>query len=565
LSRRRSLRLRLLAAFALVSVPPLIVLTGAVLVLVGRAFDTAVTRRLEQGMETARRRIQALESRARAEVEAIAFDLPLLASDDRAAASVAERHQLQVLELLDGEGRVLSSAHWPAGFGLPDRDRAYDGAPALRLEMCAEGHGAAERLTVTAAHDARWGSRPVLLRGGYVLDWDEMHDLLGLEIGLWDDGRRTFVTRPSSPLAHWSPVGGRGEGLLPGGEHYRWISAPLGRALTIYVAAPTGEWDLLSRRVGTTSLGIAAASLMVAIAFALALARRIAQPASTLAEAARRVAAGDLSAQAPVTGDDELAQLARAFNAMTNDLRTAQERLVQAERVAAWREIARRLAHELKNPIFPISLSMQTVQRATSGVTLPSAGGTDLNVLLNDSIQTTLDELRRLQRVVDEFSAFARMPQPQLRPTDLGAVARDVLALYAARAAGVTLEMKLDPELPRVSADADLLVRAVSNLVANAIDTMPDGGVLTLRTARVLGGVAIEVEDTGPGLTEEQKARLFTPYFTTKPGGTGLGLAIVQGIASDHGGRVDVRPAETRGTVFSLVLPLPDGVHSPAP
>jgi nitrogen fixation/metabolism regulation signal transduction histidine kinase len=242
---------------------------------------------------------------------------------------------------------------------------------------------------------------------------------------------------------------------------------------------------------------------------------------------------------------------------MTAELRSAQEHLVQAERVAAWREIARRLAHELKNPIFPIALSMETVQRAFAGTTLPSPGGTDLGKLLRESTQTTLDELRRLQRVVDEFSAFARMPQPRLRPSDLGAVVRDTASLYQARAGTIRLDVQLDPEMPLVDADPDLLARAVSNLVANAIDAMDDGGVLHLRTLRRDGEALIEVEDAGPGLTDEQKARLFTPYFTTKPGGTGLGLAIVQGIASDHGGRIDVRAVEPHGTLFTLALPMP--------
>jgi two-component system, NtrC family, nitrogen regulation sensor histidine kinase NtrY len=558
--RPANLRARLLAAFALVSLPPLLVLTVAVLLLVNRAFETAVTRQLEQGLRTSRGRLETLERRAESEMTAVAEEVELATGDERTAGAIAERHQLQALEILDPEGRVLSSAHWAAGFGLPDRDQTYGDAPGIRLEIAAAGYGSTERLTLTAARGTSWTGRPAVVRGGYFLDdrlWGEMHDLLGLEVGLWDAERRSFVTRTGSPFLSWRPTAPHGEAALgPGGVH-RWTSARRGSDLTLYVAAPTGDWDALAHRVRATSLAMVGFSIVVSIGFALALARRIAGPATALALAAERVAAGDLSVQAPVSGDGELADLARAFNRMTSDLRAAQERLVQAERVAAWREIARRLAHELKNPIFPIALSMQTVQRATAGVVLPSPGGTDLNKLLGESIGTTLDELRRLQRVVDEFSAFARMPQPQLRPTDLGAVVRDVAALYQARATAVTLDVTFDPKLPLVLADGDLLVRAVGNLVANALDAMVEGGSLSLRTLRRDDGAVIEVEDSGPGLTEEQKSRLFTPYFTTKPGGTGLGLAIVQGIASDLGGRVEVRPGATRGTVFSIVLPSP--------
>jgi len=559
--RPGSLRLKLLAAFVLLSTPPLVILAGAVIILVDRAFDAALDQRLTQGIAAAKGRIADLTRRAATEVDVIAETLAAEPSAELGTLYLTKQ-RLEVLEVLDADNRVLWSAHWTAGYGLLDRDQTFAGVDHIRLEKAAQDFGAADRLTLTATRPSAWaGRRGVKVRGGYFLDegfWDEMHGLMGLEVGLWDKTRKRLVTRPGSPLRDWLPAAARRDDVLPSqGASHRLVSQPLGTELAVYVAAPLGEWDTLSLQVRGLSLGIAAVSLAIAVALALTLARRIARPAGALADAARRVAAGDLDAQAPVLGDDELAGLARAFNQMTSDLRTAQERLVQAERVAAWREIARRLAHELKNPIFPIALSMETVQRAFAGVPLPAPSGTDLGRLLRESTQTTLDELRRLQRVVDEFSAFARMPQPQMRPTDLGALLREVASLYQARAAGIEVRIETDPDLPPASADPDLLVRAVSNLVANALEAMSDGGTLLLRTLRRDGTAVIEVEDDGPGISEEQKARLFVPYFTTKPGGTGLGLAIVQGIASDHGGRVEVRPAPARGTIFSLLLPVP--------
>jgi two-component system nitrogen regulation sensor histidine kinase NtrY len=558
---RGSLRLKLLAAFIVVSVPSLVLLAAAVVVLVEQAFDGAVRQRLEQGLKAAENRLESLERRAASQVGAMSEEVTWNADTaDEAVLRLAERYQLDVLELLDDDDRVLSSKHWRAGFGLPDDDRTYEGRPEVRLEHVAAGYGSNDQLTITAMRRVPLPGRGLRVRGGFVLDegfWDELHDLLGLEAGLWDARRKAFVTHRGSALAHWIPTSPQGEGpMVVGGTSYRWLSAPRGHDLALYVAAPRGEWDALSRNVRNLSLAFAGVSLAASVAFSVILARRIARPASALAETAGRVAAGDLDAQAPVVGDDELAGLAQAFNRMTQDLRAARERLVQAERVAAWREIARRLAHELKNPIFPIALSMETVQRAFHGVALPTPGGNDLARLLRESTQTSLDELRRLQRVVDEFSAFARMPQPQIRPVELGPIVVEVAALYQARAAGVQVDVDLAPGLPDVAGDPDLLVRAISNLVANALEAMPEGGTLRLRTVRRDGAVACEVEDAGPGLSEEQKARLFTPYFTTKAGGTGLGLAIVQGIASDHGGRVEVRPAAPHGTIFALILPL---------
>ncbi|HEV7503194.1 MAG TPA: ATP-binding protein, partial [Vicinamibacteria bacterium] len=287
---------------------------------------------------------------------------------------------------------------------------------------------------------------------------------------------------------------------------------------------------------------------------ALVLSGRIARPVRALAERARGVAAGDLDRTVALDAPDEVGELARAFASMTAELRTSRERLVQAERVAAWREMARRLAHELKNPIFPIQLSIETLRRSLDASVGPDDAAR-FQLLFRDSSDTILEELQSLRAIVEEFSQFARMPPPRLAPTDLSDVAERVLALYRARAGSTRIETALASGLPPVAADRDLIGRALGNLVANALEAMPDGGTLSVRTQAVADGVALEVRDTGPGLTEEQRTRLFTPYYTTKKGGTGLGLAIVQGIVSDHGGRIQVESAPGAGTTFTLVLP----------
>jgi two-component system, NtrC family, nitrogen regulation sensor histidine kinase NtrY len=220
--------------------------------------------------------------------------------------------------------------------------------------------------------------------------------------------------------------------------------------------------------------------------------------------------------------------------------------------VAAWREMARRLAHELKNPIFPIQLSIETLRRVLDQ---DDGDPRRFSELFLESSETILDELRSLRKIIDEFSDFARMPRPQLARLDVNAVVSRALDLYRPRADSVAIEAALGGALPQVNGDKDQLGRALGNLISNALDAMPDGGRLAVRTAAAPGVVTVEVEDSGPGLTEDQKTRLFTPYFTTKKGGTGLGLAIVQGIVSDHGGRIQVRSEPGHGTSFTLVLP----------
>ena len=283
------------------------------------------------------------------------------------------------------------------------------------------------------------------------------------------------------------------------------------------------------------------------------IAERVTKPVRQLAIASRQVAEGNWSVRVAPTSSDELGQLARAFNQMTQQLVEQRDRLVKSERVAAWRELARRLAHELKNPLFPLQITVENLLRAREGD--PS----QFEEVFHESTTTLLAELANLRIIVGRFSDFAKMPPPQLQPVNLNEVVRGGLKLFEPQlnAAGkrpITAEMELDPELKPVQADPDLLHRVVQNLILNAFDAMPSGGTLTLRTRRSAHGVRLEVSDTGKGLTKEECERLFTPYYTTKQHGTGLGLAIVQSVITDHGGNVSVESEPDRGTTFRIEL-----------
>ena len=445
---------------------------------------------------------------------------------------------------------------------MPDRDRSFEGDEALRVETVASGFGSAEALALAPAHAAQWQGVPVVVRAGFVLDEGfvgGLSSLMGVQVALHDQVRGVWIARSGSALAQWpAPYtweDGHGEVSLAGAPH-RWSAAKLHPQVWAVVATPRASLDATLRDVRRLGLALAAAALVAALAASFAFAARIARPVSDLADGARRVAGGDLETAVPAQGEDEVAELALAFNRMTAELRDSRDRLLQAERVAAWREMARRLAHELKNPLFPIQLSIETLRRALDHEGEGDGSGHPFRALFRDSSETILQELAALRRIIEEFSQFARMPQPELRPTDVNEVVGRVLDLYRPRADGVSLESDLATDLPAVPADADLLGRALGNLVGNAFDAMGAGGVLRVRTARDPDAVRIEVEDTGPGLTDDQRTRLFTPYYTTKRGGTGLGLAIVQGIVSDHGGRIQVRSAPGEGTTFTLLLPL---------
>ncbi len=227
---------------------------------------------------------------------------------------------------------------------------------------------------------------------------------------------------------------------------------------------------------------------------------------------------------------------------------------MKTERVAAWRELARRLAHELKNPMFPLQLTVENLIRARQQT--PE----QFEEVFQESSSTLLAEISNLKTIVSRFSEFSRMPQPQFQSVQINHIVQNVARLLQAQLQSgnripVECKLELSGSPQPIAADPDLLYRAVSNLAFNALDAMPEGGSLTLRTRDGANGVLVEISDTGIGLSAEERERLFTPYYTSKADGTGLGLAIVQSIVSDHGGKISVRSQPGQGTTFVIELP----------
>jgi nitrogen fixation/metabolism regulation signal transduction histidine kinase len=249
-----------------------------------------------------------------------------------------------------------------------------------------------------------------------------------------------------------------------------------------------------------------------------------------------------------VAADGEVGALVRAFDAMTSDLERGRTRLAASERVAAWREVARALAHELKNPLTPIAMSVELLRDAR--------GRADFGEILDESTRAIGEEVRRLRRIVDEFSRFARLPAPALAPLPAGELAQALLALYPAPPPGITITAAVAPGLPSLLADRDQLLQVLHNLVQNALEAMPDGGALRLAARREGDEVAFEVADGGPGIPPELLPRVFEPYLTTKAGGTGLGLAIAERIVQEHGGRLEVASPPGQGATFTMRLPV---------
>jgi nitrogen fixation/metabolism regulation signal transduction histidine kinase len=241
---------------------------------------------------------------------------------------------------------------------------------------------------------------------------------------------------------------------------------------------------------------------------------------------------------------------------MTAQLVSQRERLVQTERVAAWRELARRLAHELKNPLFPLQLTVENLVKSRE---LSEA---EFDEVFRESTHTLGMEIANLKTIIGRFSDFSKMPKPEFERIDARDAVERVRSLYEAAGsitgqpeAKTSLEVELSAQPTWINADPELLHRALSNLVLNALDAMPQGGTLTLSAKAHGDNVEIRVADTGQGMTPEECVRLFTPYYTTKEHGTGLGLAIVQSVVADHAGTIAVESRTGGGTVFVITLP----------
>jgi len=322
------------------------------------------------------------------------------------------------------------------------------------------------------------------------------------------------------------------------------------------VAISRGGMVEAQQHIRAIAYGVAAGGILLAILASLWIAARISRPIEQLARAAEEVAQGNWETHVPQGGRDEIGALARSFNHMTGELVSQRDRLVQTERVAAWRELARRLAHELKNPLFPLQLTVENLVRARE---LPEA---EFDEVFRESTQTLGMEIANLKAIIGRFSDFSRMPKPQLEPIDAREVLSRVSSFYLAaqrEGSNVRLETIVPDEPAPMDVDPELLHRALSNLVLNAMDAMPDGGTVTLSAKATEDQVEIRVADTGEGLTQEECERLFTPYYTTKQHGTGLGLAIVQSVVADHGGAISVESRTGGGATFVITLPKANG------
>jgi len=495
------------------------------------------------------------------------------------AATNAAAQRLDFLDLIAPDGAIISSAHWPARFGY--KQRWFLDLPSPLPRQAFLKHVETPQGSVLAMLCFR--TVPVhglnyYLIGGRKLDTvvQSLSPPEGLRVAIFSvpeqgsgemigPGKETFNATKIMALIqkvldkHAEDSVTVDLGQAQGNEeivHAIPLPGYTDRVPAVLLVGNSLEQELLlEKRIRNISLIIAGVGVFIGVVVSGIVTTRFSRPIKTLAQAATEIGHGNWDVRVETSGKDEIGKLAVAFNQMTEELMGQRERLVQSERVAAWRELARRLAHELKNPLFPLQITVENLLRARQNT--PQ----EFDEVFQESTATLLAEIANLKTIIGRFSDFSKMPAPQIQAVDLNELARSVAQLFQA-------QLNRDPgriqpklqlgDVPQVSADPVLLRRVIENLVLNAIDAMPHGGTLTFRTMTNSNDrfAVFELADTGAGLTAEECERLFTPYYTTKQHGTGLGLAIAQSVISDHHGRITVSSKKGQGTTFHVELPV---------
>jgi signal transduction histidine kinase len=392
------------------------------------------------------------------------------------------------------------------------------------------------------------------LEGGFALD-DEFltrwRDRSGIDLALRDAGGRHVVGEPASGYPDIAP--GRVQWVgTNGATIYESVPLVIGEApypvLVGGIGTEGSEKTITSLQWASGILGFSALAIAILLGFAWS--RQITRPVKQIAEYSEQLARGEWDEPLQLRSVRELETLVSALDRMRQDLRSYRERLVVSERQAAWSQMARKVAHEVKNPLTPIAVSVADLKRSYE------AGRPDFPAILDQAVRTIGEEVETLKRLLQEFSDFGRFPPPRIEPSRWAGIAADLEILYGKEIAAGRLEVSGDGRSLVFPADAGQIRRALVNLIRNGLDAAGDAGHVRVSAAAHDSTAVLTVSDDGPGLTPEQKERLFTPGFTTKTHGSGLGLTIVERIVLEHGGAIDVRSAAAGGTDVTIRLPI---------
>jgi signal transduction histidine kinase len=539
-----SLRSRLIVGCALVALVPLAVAMFLLSQRVETAVRTEAANRLDAALGGLKAELQSNAEQLDARLQILARDpvlkrLYLLKPSGSRDLNdyLAERRVLlglDVLEVADERGIVV-------GYGA---DAATP-----------------RPLTIPSSAPILFDQKAVgVLSGGMALDaafLGRLKRTAGLELVLRDGAGTVVAATLDAPEARTIPVLDRLDRVRVGNRAYVVRSAPLefrGRALArITGLISTASADRTIAALRWTSLLLGILGLGIAILLGALWSTQISRPVEKLAAYSRQLAQGEWDEPLQVSSVPELSTLVQALDRMRLDLSVYRDKLVVSERHAAWSQMARKVAHEVKNPLTPIAISVADLKRSYE------LQRDDFPTILDQAVRTIGDEVEALKKMLQEFADFARLPAPTLAPTRVSEILTDLEALYRRDVdAGRLRIARPSPEVT-ASLDSGQIRQALVNLIQNGLEAIGLDGRVEVSASAGSGSLEIIVSDTGPGLSEEQEAQLFTPGFTTKAHGSGLGLTIVERIVTEHRGAISVESKPDSGTRIHLRLPLEGG------
>jgi signal transduction histidine kinase len=484
-----------------------------------------------------------------------------------AAALLLPRFSLDALEILDDEGRIVSSSAWPERVGL-------DAGPALRElppgePVIRDLPGVDERgLALLRKREVMIGSRSLQLVGGSELDRAFIERVAGRQAALLvrGAGDASVVSGLASDLSMRDIRGQLSSSAeatdvwrVAGAEGSRWDARAYPLPETdgvIVLAVDRGRLDSLIGKMRRAFLLLGGGVGLLSALAGIWIARRASRPVNDLVRAFDAMAAGEADYSFPLSREHELQELIASISRLHRALDLQRRKSVAAERVAAWSDVARLVAHEVKNPLAPIRLTAENLLRARRDA--PER----FDDMFREGMNTIMEEVEQLRRLVAEFSEFARLPQPIRRPEDPERLLDAVVDLYAADP-GIRIERSYAGKLPKIDLDADQISMVFKNVLGNAVEASREKSKERERPMAIEVGSVLEenmvrfvIADRGPGFSEEAERRLCEPYFTTKSGGTGLGMALTNRIIVEHGGLIAAENRKGGGAIVSILLPL---------
>ena len=536
-----SLRLRLILAFSLLAIIPLAI---AMVFLTAR-IQTMVR---DQAAERLGSALGGIEEDIDAGGRQIAEKLQILARDPQLKRLYLLRPagSRDLMEYLE-ERQVL--------LGLDFLSAADTGSSYTPTIEKVEGVGG---FAMVARAPIRYQSAAVgSVQGGLLFDAAFLRRLgktSGLDLVLRDSvGRVVATTLPEASAGSLAGTPGVERTKVAGHTYLTWtvpleVGSPPYATLMGLASTAVADRTIASLQLASLLLGLL--GLGIAIPLAILWSSQISRPVERLAAFSDKLARGEWEEPIALHSVRELQTLVLALDRMRRDLQTYRDKLVTSERQAAWSQMARKVAHEVKNPLTPIAISIADLKRSYD-LKRP-----DFPEILDQAVRTVGEEVETLRHLLQEFSDFARIPPPEMKPCTVTSILNDLEALYGHEVSAGRLTVTRPAREITFAADQGQIKQALINLIKNSLEALNGNGRVTVSARAAAEGLEISVSDSGPGLSQEQREHLFEPGFTTKAQGSGLGLTIVERIVNDHQGAVTVEPNADRGTTFRIRLPL---------